>query len=117
MLSLLSASIPLATAFNSVSLAVLSTAQIILNPTPKQLTQAVSTHVLAFSSDHRLLLDESEGSFDIATWDKVYDQAHEACCKPVEGDMDEGGNQDLQTFVQRVVEAKLEAESGWKIGE
>lgn len=62
-------------------------------------------------------MDESEGSFDLATWENVHDEAKKACCNPEDGDMDEDRQQpNMQTFVQRVVDAKIGDESGWKNG-
>ncbi|KAL1297216.1 hypothetical protein AAFC00_004782 [Neodothiora populina] len=114
-LSLLSASIPLSATLNAVTIAALSSGSLILDPTPKQLTQAASTHTLAFSSHGELIMEESEGSFDMATWHSVYDEAEKACCKPDDSDMQEDRKQvDMQTFVERVIEANVEAERGWK---
>lgn len=117
-LALLSASIPLSSTFNTASLAVLPSSEIlILDPTPKQIIQATSIHVLAFDSHGALIMDESQGSFDLTLWDKVFDEAKRACCKPEDGDMDEDRKKlDMQTFVERVVEAKVEMERGWKNG-
>lgn len=62
-------------------------------------------------------MDESEGSFDIPTWEKVYDEVKKACCKLEEGEMDEDRqNPNMQTFVERVIEAKVDGERGWKHG-
>lgn len=115
MLSLLSASIPLAMTFNAALLAVTSSGKILLDPEPKALVQAASTHVLAFSSHGDLILDESEGSFNIDLWDTVFEEAKRACCNAEEGDMDEDRQEPtIQTFVERVVDAKVDKDRSWK---
>lgn len=115
MLSLLSASIPLAMTFNAALLAVTSPGKIVLNPEPKALVRASSLHVLAFSSHGDLILDESEGAFDIDVWDNVYDEAKRACCNAEEGDMDQDRQEPtMQTFVERVVDAKVDKDRSWK---
>jgi len=115
MLALLSASIPLSTTFNAAILAVTSAGNILLNPDPKALVQATSVHVLAFDSHRDLILDESEGMFSIDVWDSVYDQAERACCDAQEGDMDQDRQEpSMQTFVERVVDAKVDKDRSWK---
>ncbi|GAB7350418.1 hypothetical protein MBLNU459_g1031t1 [Dothideomycetes sp. NU459] len=115
MLSLLSASIPLAMTFNAALLAVTPSGKILVNPDPRTLVQAASVHVLAFSSRGDLILDESEGSFDLDTWNGVFEEAKRACCDADEGEMDEDRQEpSLQTFVQRVVDAKVDKDRAWK---
>lgn len=62
-------------------------------------------------------MDESEGAFDLDTWEKVHDEAKKACCNLQEGEMDEDRQTpSMQTFVERVIEAKIDQERGWKNG-
>lgn len=101
--------------FNTASIAALSDDNLVQDPSPKQLVQASSVHVLAFSSQGQLIMEESEGSFDLPIWDKIYDEAKKVCCKPGENDMDEDRHQpNIHTFVERVIEAKVDSERGWK---
>lgn len=116
-LALLSASIPLSTTFTASSVAILATGDLALDPTPAQLATASSAHVLAFSSHGDLLLNESQGAFTIDEWDAVYELAQRACCKRLQEEMDEDRKHvDMQTFVERVLGAKVESERGWKNG-
>ena len=72
------------------------------------------------------MLNESEGDFDLATWDRVFELA-ELICRGVHGseigndgdvDMaDNGGVQSLESFVREVVEEKIRHDHAWKIVE
>lgn len=117
MLSLLSASIPMSSTFTSTLLAVSSSGDLVINPAPKVLLSASSAHVFAFSSIGDLILDLSEGEFDMDTWDKAHDKAKEECCKEqLSEDAMEEGKPSLQAFVERVVEASVDKQRAWKNG-
>ncbi|KAI5242236.1 hypothetical protein E4T43_04885 [Aureobasidium subglaciale] len=115
LLALLSGSIPLTTTLTSTLVAVTPSGSLTLNPTPKILLTATSSHVFAFSSTGSLLLDLSEGDFNLSTWEKAHDTAKAECCKEqVSEDVMEEGKPSLQTFVERVVEARVDKERAWK---
>ncbi|KAI4729055.1 hypothetical protein E4T49_03227 [Aureobasidium sp. EXF-10728] len=117
MLSLLSASIPMTNTFTSTLLAVSSSGDLSVNPVPKVLVSSSSAHVFAFSSTGDLILDLSEGDFDLATWEKAHDKAKDECCKEqLSEDAMEEGKPSLQGFVERVVEARVDKTRAWKNG-
>ncbi|KAI4749022.1 hypothetical protein E4T50_00681 [Aureobasidium sp. EXF-12298] len=117
MLAFLSASIPMTSTFTSTLLAIQPSGSISINPSPKLLLPASSAHVFAFSSTGNLILDLSEGEFDLDTWEKAHDKAKEECCKEQLGDAAmEEGKPSLQGFVERVVEARVDKERAWKNG-
>ncbi|KAH0003914.1 hypothetical protein KCU78_g13655, partial [Aureobasidium melanogenum] len=117
MLSLLSASIPMSSTFTSTLLSVSSSGDFSINPAPKVLLSASSAHVFAFSSTGNLVLDLSEGEFDMDTWEKAHDKAKEECCKEqLSEDAMEEGKPSLQTFMERVVEASVDKQRAWKNG-
>ncbi|KAI4759123.1 hypothetical protein E4T52_01055 [Aureobasidium sp. EXF-3400] len=117
MLAFLSASIPMTNTFTSTLLAIQPSGDISINPSPKLLLPASSAHVFAFSSTGNLILDLSEGEFDLDTWEKAHDKAKEECCKEqVEENAMEEGKPSLQGFVERVVEARVDKERAWKNG-
>ncbi|KAI4749347.1 hypothetical protein E4T50_00467 [Aureobasidium sp. EXF-12298] len=117
MLSLLSASIPMSSTFTSTLLCVSSSGDLSINPAPKVLLSASSAHVFAFSSTGNLVLDLSEGDFDMDTWEKAHDKAKEECCKEqLSEDAMEEGKPSLQTFMERVVEASVDKQRAWKNG-
>lgn len=103
--------------FTSTLLAVSSPGDLSINPAPKVLLSASSAYVFAFSSTGNLILDLSEGEFDMDTWEKAHDKAKEECCKeqPSEDAMEEG-KPSLQAFVERVVEASVDKQRAWKNG-
>jgi exosome complex component RRP46 len=117
MLAFLSASIPMTSTFTSTLLAIQPSGSMSINPSPKLLLPASSAHVFAFSSTGNLILDLSEGEFDLDTWEKAHDKAKEECCKEqLEENAMEEGKPSLQGFVERVVEARVDKERAWKNG-
>jgi exosome complex component RRP46 len=83
------------------SVAVLPDATLVVDPSPRELSQARSLHVLAFTNTTttmatakaaaatsqegddkgELLLVESEGRFTLQEWDAVLEKAKRACCQ------------------------------------
>ncbi|KAG9821178.1 hypothetical protein KCU98_g14504, partial [Aureobasidium melanogenum] len=117
MLSLLSASIPMSSTFTSTLLAVSSSGDLSINPAPNVLLSAASAHVFAFSSTGNLVLNLSEGEFDMDIWEKAHDKAKEGCCKEqLSEDAMEDGKPSLQVFTERVVEASVDKQRAWKNG-
>lgn len=104
--------------FNATSVAVLP-GKLAVNPSPKEIAQASSVHVLAFSSYGELMATESEGAFSIDEWDHVYEEAKQICYKENEADGDQKMDQDsapqnLQGMVEKVIAEKVEKERKWK---
>ncbi|KAI0515240.1 hypothetical protein F5B22DRAFT_193901 [Xylaria bambusicola] len=122
-LSLLSASLPMAATLTSTSLAIVSEdshRRIVSNPTARQVEQSQSFHVLAFTSQNELILAESEGVFTMKEWNDVYRAAHEQCCTTTAIDdtdarMHEGPiGADLKRFVRSTIEQKTASDLYWK---
>ncbi|KAL1850090.1 exosome non-catalytic core subunit rrp46 [Paecilomyces lecythidis] len=120
--ALLSAAIPLSMTYTATFLAVTASGEIIDSPSTKLAQDATSLHALAFSSKGHLLLNESEGSFDFDTWEKVHERAHTICrgsrIRSEDGDVDMGDNAEssgLEGFVRETVEDKLYHDYSWKI--
>lgn len=86
--------------------------------------EALSLHVLGFSSHGELLVAESDGAFDIDTWEQVYDKAEDRCRGSNAGGSDETGDIDMESTDQdslerafrRAVEEKSVREHRWKEG-
>ncbi|KAI9813434.1 MAG: exosome non-catalytic core subunit rrp46 [Pycnora praestabilis] len=129
LLALLSASIPLSMTLTSTLIAIASSGNVLQDPTPQQLQQASSTHVLAFSSHGDLLVAESDGSFNMDTWEQVYDLAERVCRGQVDEDEDEDSDEDqdvrmetdernrgLEGFVRGVMQEKVVKDQRWKEG-
>ena len=76
-----------------------SDGQLLNNASHEQSKQAISTHVLAFSSHGDLLVVESEGDFSLEIWEEVYDKAKAVCC----GDSDEESDEDTSMASSEVV--------------
>lgn len=83
-LALLSASIPMMATLTSIHLSAQSNGSldcILPNPSTSQMLEANSIHVLAFTSQGDLLIAESEGSFKMAEWNKIYETGRKICCQ------------------------------------
>lgn len=95
--------------------------RVIVDPSPRQVEQARSVHVLAFTSHEELLLVESEGDFSMNEWDLVYDTIRSICCKAAANDEidmvlgeDQQAGPDLRRFVRSAAETKITADLHWK---
>lgn len=118
-LSLVSASIPLSTTFASTILAVSPSNALIATPSVKDLTSATSLHVFAFAPKGDLLLAESEGAFDLDTWEQLHDAAAQICCAAAESsgmdvDAGAGGAENLHQVLKGAVRQKVQREQAWK---
>ena len=124
-LTLLSASIPLARTLASVLLAISSdgsSTTIIRNPTLQEFQAASSVHVLAFTSHGQLLAAESEGAFTLQDWDEIYEVAKGLCYKYIETSDEnimqgaglEGKTGGMMMFVKSALEEKVSADLHWK---
>jgi exosome complex component RRP46 len=103
----------------SVFLAVISVGlsgpAILENPSISQIQSADSVHVLAFTSQGDLLVAESEGSFDLKTWDEVYVAGKAICCDNLETSHKKSGEPGgLATFVQSTLQQKAVGDLYWK---
>ncbi|KAK2753481.1 exosome non-catalytic core subunit rrp46 [Arachnomyces sp. PD_36] len=124
LLGLLTASIPLSMTYTAAIIAV-SSGKILHEPSITDISTASSLHVLAISSNGHILLNESEGEFDLETWETVVDRAH-AICQGGEdtslGEKDvnmdessEDGQDGLEGFVREVVGNKIQHDHAWSI--
>ncbi len=98
---------------------------LVADPSPRQLEQAQSTHVVAFTSLDELLLAESDGDFSLEDWGAVCGAGRKLCCgrggKPgadmvldEEDDGQQRDGPDWRHFIRSTMEAKVEADLHWK---
>jgi len=124
-LTLLSASMPLAMTLASVLLAISSDGSsrtIIRNPTLQEFQAASSVHVLAFTSHGQLLVAESEGTFTLEDWDEIYEVGKGLYCDDVatadenimQGEGLEENTGGMMMFVKSALEEKVSADLHWK---
>ncbi|KAK0258734.1 exosome non-catalytic core subunit rrp46 [Friedmanniomyces endolithicus] len=78
-LALADGGLPLQNTVAAVLLAVVSTGEVREEPSEKELFGCKSVHGLAYNNHGDLLLSESAGGFDLAEWERIADQAEEAC--------------------------------------
>lgn len=91
------------------------------DPSPKDIQAALSLHILAFSSRGDLLLAESEGEFDIQTWEAVVERAREICwgvdtknSDEVDITFDSAEEGSLQHTLRSTMEEKMVKDQRWK---
>ncbi|MCJ1396287.1 exosome non-catalytic core subunit rrp46 [Xylographa bjoerkii] len=120
-LALLSTSIPLTMLVTSTLVAVDSNGNLNHDPSPVEISAATSLHVLAFSSQGRLIVAESEGSFDMDTWERATEKASHKCrhfAGSVEGkndvSMDSDSDVATESFVKARVGDKIAIDQQWK---
>jgi exosome complex component RRP46 len=93
-----------------------STAIILENPDISQTQSAESVHVLAFTSQGDLLVAESEGNFDLKTWDEVHEVGKAICCDNLETSrqISEETSGGLATFVKSTLQEKIVGDLYWR---
>ncbi|KAL8955830.1 MAG: hypothetical protein Q9193_006452 [Seirophora villosa] len=123
MLALLSTSLPLNMALTATLVAVTPSGELIGGPPPGIIKEALSLHVLAFSSHGQLLLSESEGAFDMDVWDQVYDIAKRICRGSKSEDLDgtedinmEPSDDSMENSLRNILQEKAAREQRWKEG-
>jgi exosome complex component RRP46 len=108
----------------STSLAVISKddrRRIVTSPTAREIELSQSFHVLAFTSQNKLVLAQSEGTFTMKEWDDVYNAACSQYCATTTTDdadtlMSEGlsTGTNLKRFIRATVEQKTAEDLYWK---
>jgi len=106
-------------------------AEVIVDPSPTQLREVASVHVLTFSAGGELLLAESEGGFEVGVWERVVREGERVCRgrgrgggQGVEMDVDVDGegpgrgmrSGGLEAGLREVVGGKVEGDSRWRDG-
>ncbi|KAK4692003.1 hypothetical protein P7C71_g5117, partial [Lecanoromycetidae sp. Uapishka_2] len=121
MMALLATSIPLAMTLSATFLVVDMDQQIIVKPSAQDIIMAMSIHVFAFLSSGELLVDESEGDFEIDIWEEVYKKAKLLCLGNEDEDsesedmsMESNNAARLQDVMYDEVRRKVESENKWK---
>lgn len=97
---------------------------IVADPAPSDLADAQSCHVFAFTGAGELLVAESEGEFDLQTWEGALAEAERICLGAKEArDSDgmevedgEGREESVMGWVRTVAEEKVEREGRWRNG-
>ncbi|KAL8801821.1 MAG: hypothetical protein Q9200_006812 [Gallowayella weberi] len=123
-LALLSTSLPMTMTLTSTLIAVSRSGELLAEPSPEALEEATSAHVLSFSSHGELLVAESEGAFDIHTWDQIYGKAEHLCrsrstrdqYQAEEVNMDSSEPMSLEDSLRNIIEEKAAREQRWKEG-
>ncbi|MCJ1287395.1 exosome non-catalytic core subunit rrp46 [Xylographa opegraphella] len=119
-LALISASIPLTLLVTSTLVAVDSHGNLNHNPSPLEIAVAASLHALAFSSQGRLLVAESEGLFDMDTWERVTEEGSRQCRDSpgsIHGEddvsMKSGSEVAVEGFVRALVREQVAVSQQW----
>ncbi|KAK0368328.1 exosome complex subunit Rrp46 [Colletotrichum limetticola] len=112
-LALLSAAVPLKAIATCATLAVVRKGdKIIADPSPLEIDQSKSLHVVIFTSQNDLLLLESEGTFSMAEWDEVINKGQSVCSQHRQAELgvamddDSQDATDMQQFIRTVMESK-----------
>ncbi len=124
-LALLSAGVPMRATATATAVAIAhqdGAKKITVDPAPRDIANAQSVHVLAFTSHDELLLAESEGDFTVQEWDDIYETAKGICCHSApakEGmamvlDDEDAGGPDMRQFLRSAMASKVAADLHWK---
>ena len=117
----MSASIPLSTTLAAALVTTDELGRCTVSPGADGIEIARSTHVFGFSSHGALLLAESQGAFDLDTWERAFDGAKSLCCAADErdgsddDDMDvDERHQNMHGILRQALQTKLAQEQRWK---
>lgn len=116
---LVDAGLPLRTTAVAATVAIMPKGQLVREPSEKDLTSCQSVHTMAYDKDGALLLDQSLGTFDMATWDSVAATLQKLCMDTVRPDTDPDSSMDLDTahsdqWLRRALQAKVEQANAWR---
>lgn len=114
-LALVDAAIPLRTIFTATLVA--CGPDVVTAPDARQVHQAQSLHVFAFSGKREMLVAESVGAFDLDEWKQACERAEGICCGAhgaSEGMEVDGKEADMKNWLKKVVEEKVEKEQRWR---
>ncbi|KAL8683200.1 MAG: hypothetical protein Q9186_000812 [Xanthomendoza sp. 1 TL-2023] len=122
--ALLSTSLPMTMTLTTTLIAVSPSGELLEEPSAKALREATSTHVLGFSSHGELLVAESEGAFDMHTWDQIHGKAEQLHRSRSTRDqnqtddvnMDSLEPMSLEDSLTSVIQEKASREQRWKEG-
>jgi exosome complex component RRP46 len=110
-LGLLSTSIPLETVVISTLVAAQPSGTVTPNPSLQEMEAATSLHVLAYSTQGQLVVVESEGRFDMDTWEAAEQTASKLCLNRTGKESDPMETQEsLEAVVRRALEEKISEE-------
>jgi exosome complex component RRP46 len=111
---LLTTAIPLAMTPIASIVAIAADGSVTLIPSWHSIEQAASVHVFAYSTHDQLLLAESEGSFDLQTWERAAAATKEACLRPETGDEERLETQPpLESLLRTAMESKFRQSRNW----
>lgn len=92
----------------------------VFDPSPRQVEQADSIHVLGFTRQGGLLLSESDGHFSQEEWDRVHNMARNICVEENKDDiamaLDDDSSRPISmaNFIREEAEAKTDSDLHWK---
>ena len=121
MTALLATSIPLTMTLMSTYASVDCNDLIMTEPSYQYIRTAASTHLFAFSSNGDLLINESEGEFNMDVWEEACQRAR-LYCLGMESDivesedmsMDASHDPTLKALLHNIVRDKVATENRWK---
>ncbi|KAI4128807.1 MAG: hypothetical protein LQ338_002559, partial [Usnochroma carphineum] len=122
MLALLSTSLPLCKTLTSTIVAVSPSGELSGEPSAHAVKEALSLHILGFSSHGELLVAESEGAYDVDIWEQVFDRAQSICRGSEAGapdgtgdvNMDSSEQDSLESSLRHGIAEKTATEQRWK---
>lgn len=117
-LALVDGGLPLDTTMSAALVAVSTSGELLNEPSIKDLLASKSVHALAFDMQGELLLDESTGDIDLATWESVVDLAQQNCVSAVASNGEDesmaNGGADNEPWLRQAMEEKVRNANAWR---
>ncbi|CAF9915931.1 MAG: hypothetical protein GOMPHAMPRED_000900 [Gomphillus americanus] len=114
MLALLCSSIALSNTFASTVIILMPNGEIISAPSIQQIQTAKSIHVLAYTLPGDLILVESEGSFDIHSWEGCLITGKDQCLGNLSDNSNPASAKALHTQFRELIEARTMHSESWR---
>jgi exosome complex component RRP46 len=117
-LALVDGGLPLDTTMSATLVAIDHSGNMFSPPGPDDLIISNSLHALAFNAHGELLLDESSGNFNMATWEKAVDLAKTSCMNAIastgeDESMAQGGAEN-EPWLRQALEEKVRKSNAWR---
>jgi exosome complex component RRP46 len=109
---------PLATTMVAALASVQESGEVISEPKEKEIAGCKSIHAMAYNTRGEQLMDESCGSFNMETWEKVANVAQEACAAALSSaDEDEAmvnGTAQKEPWLRQALEKQVTDSNAWR---
>lgn len=116
--ALVDGALPLATTLSAVLVTADKKGQIRADPEEKDIAQCASIHAMAFNTNGEQILEQSSGSFDLDTWDRVASSAKHSCAAAVASSSEDStmanGDGQKEAWLRQALHDRAQTANAWR---